>query len=103
MVRLEFLPLARQDMVEIARYISQELKNPAAAQRLSTRLIETAEQLTDFPYLYAVYLPIRPLKREYRKAVVGNYCMFYYVDENEKIVTVARVIYGGRDHERLLK
>ena len=79
------------------------MPEPPMTRLTKPRLIETAEQLTDFPYLYAVYLPIRPLKREYRKAVVGNYCMFYYVDENEKTVTVARVIYGGRDHERLLK
>ncbi len=103
MYRLEFLPLARQDMVETVRYISHELKNPAAAQRLSTRLIEAAERLTEFPYLYAVHTPIRPLKKEYRKIPVENYCIFYSVDEKSKTVTVMRVLYAGRNYERLLK
>lgn len=103
MYRLEFLPLARQDMVETVRYISHELKNPAAAQRLSTRLIEAAERLTEFPYLYAVHTPIRPLKKEYRKIPVENYCIFYSVDEKSKTVTVMRVLYARRNYERLLK
>lgn len=103
MYRLEFLPLARQDMVETVRYISHELKNPAAAQRLSARLIEAAERLTEFPYLYAVHTPIRPLKNEYRKIPVENYCIFYSVDEKAKTVTVMRVLYVGRNYERLLK
>lgn len=103
MYKLEFLPLARQDMVEIAQYISHELKNPAAARRLSNNLIEAAERLTEFPYLYAVHLPIRPLKREYRKTSIENYCIFYSVDEKTKTVTVARVIYAGRNYERMLE
>lgn len=103
MYRLEFLPLARQDMVETVRYISHELKNPAAAQRLSNRLIEAAERLTEFPYLYAVHTPIRPLKKEYRKIPVENYCIFYSVDEKAKTVTIMRVLYAGRNYEHLLR
>lgn len=103
MYRLEFLPLARQDMIEAVRYISHELKNPAAARRLSNRLIEATERLTDFPYLHAVYTPIRPLKKEYRKLTVENYCMFYSVDEGTKTITIARVIYARRSLERLLE
>ena len=103
MYRLEFLPLARQDLIETARYISHELKNPAAARRITDRLIEAAQRLTEFPYKYAVYTPIRPLKREYRKIPVENYCAFYTVDEKTKTVTVARVVYAGRNIERLLE
>lgn len=103
MYRLEFLPLARQDMIEAVRYISHDLKNPAAAQRLSSRLIEAAERLADFPYLYAVYTPLRPLKQEYRKLPVENYCMFYSVDERSKTITIARVIYARRSFEHLLE
>lgn len=101
MYRLEFLPLARQDMIEAMRYISHDLKNPAAARRLSNRLMEAAERLIEFPYLYAVHTPIRPLKKEYRKLSVENYCMFYSVDERTKTITIARVIYGRRSLERL--
>ena len=33
MYKLEYLPVARKDMIEIVRYISRELQNPDAAVR----------------------------------------------------------------------
>jgi plasmid stabilization system protein ParE len=42
---LEYLPVARRDMLEITEYISQKLNNPAAAERLITALVEKAESL----------------------------------------------------------
>ena len=37
MYKLEYLPSALRDMTEIARYISAELKSPAAAEKLAHR------------------------------------------------------------------
>ena len=90
-------------MLEIVRYISFELKNPDAADRLATDLINAAENVLTFPYSTPAYRPIRPLKYEYRKIIVRNYLMFYWVDEAKKVVTVARVMYAKRDHARLLE
>ena len=102
MYSLDYLPQARRDMVEIARYISHELSNPTAAEKLSLEMIEAADGLTDFPYKNRVYQLIRPLKWEYRGQIVQNYIMFYYVDENQKLVTIARVIYARRDYGKQL-
>lgn len=40
MYKLEYLPVARKDMLEIVRYISRELQNPDAADRLAVELID---------------------------------------------------------------
>lgn len=103
MYNLEYLPVARQDMVEIAQYISRELNNPVAADRLTEELIEAGDGIPVFPYANPAYIPIRPLKHEYRKLLVQNYLMFYWVDEEKKLVTVARVVYAKRDYEKLLE
>ena len=103
MYKLEYQPSALRDMTEIARYISAELKSPAAAEKLAEELIEAAERTAAFPYSSPAYVPIRPLKREYRKRVVKNYLIFYCVDEEHKIVTVARVIYARREFGARLK
>ena len=84
MYKLEYLPVARKDMLEIVRYISGELQNPDAADRLAVELVDA-------------------LKHEYRKILVQNYLMFYWVDEEKKLVTVARVVYAKRDYGRLLE
>lgn len=102
MYKLEFLPSAQQDMVEIVRYISKELHNPTAANRLATSFLEAADRAAAFPYATPSYTPMRPLKHEYRKLIVQNYLMFYWVDEQKKVVTMAYVTYAKRDYERLL-
>ena len=65
--------------------------------------VETADSLATFPYAHEAYIPIRPLKHEYRKVSVKNYLMFFWVEEETKVVTIARVIYAARDYGKLLK
>lgn len=103
MYRLEYLPIARKDMLDIVKYISMELQNPDAANHLAVEMVDAAESLVTFPYTTPAYQPIRPLKHEYRKILVQNFLMFYWVDEEKKLVTVARVVYAKRDYGRLLK
>ncbi len=98
MYQSEYLPAARRDIVEIVQYISRVLKNPTAASRLAAELIEAGENIGSFPYAAPVYTPIRPLRHEYRKLLVKNYFMFYWVDEEKKSVMISRVVYAKRDH-----
>ena len=103
MYKLEYLPVARKDMLEIVRYISRELQNPDAANHLAVELVNAAESVLVFPYAKPAYQPIRPLKNEYRKIPVQNFLMLYWVDEEKKLVTVARIVYAKRDYGRLLE
>jgi len=102
MYQLTFLPIARHDMTDVVRYISHELLNPAAADALADEMVEAAGRLCDFPYINAVHQTVKPLKHEYRKLLVKNYIMLYWVDEQDKLITIARVIYARRDYEKLL-
>ena len=70
MYQLTFLPIARQDMTDIVRYISHELYNPIAADALANEMIESAERLCAFPHINAVHQTVKPLKHEYRKLLV---------------------------------
>lgn len=102
MYTLEYLPIAKKDMSEIAEYIGVKLSNPIAADNLAEKMVGEAEKLIDMPYKCSVYISPRPLKYEYRKLLVNNYIMFYYVDESKKLITIARVIYAKRDYMKLL-
>ena len=103
MYDLEYLPIARSDMTEIARYISRELQNPDAAERLAEAMIEAVEDARTFPYAAPPYFPIRPLKHNYRKLLVQNYLIFYWVDDRARKITVARAIYAKRDYAAMLE
>ena len=101
--KLLYLPSARQDMIEIVRYVSKELKNPTAANSLAVELVEASEDIPEFPYANPVYMPIRPLKHEYRKVLVKIYMIFYWIDEEKKTVVIYRVIYAKRKYTSLLE
>ena len=103
MYNVEYLPSAMQDMVEIVVYIARELNNPTAAEHIAERLAAAGESLRDFPYAQPAYAPLRPLKHEYRKPLVENYMMLYWVSESEKRVTIARVVYARRNYAKLLE
>ena len=100
---LVYLPVARRDLIDAVSYVSTVLQNPAAADRLAVKLIEAIDQALSSPYANPLYVSSRPLKREYRKLVVDNYLVFYWVSEPGKSITVARVIYGRRNYQALLK
>ena len=103
MYSLEYLPIARRDLVEAVSYISHDLGSPEAALRLAEEVERAGERLQQFPYAWPVYQASRPLERDYRKLLVENFFLFYWVDEQRRLVTVARVIYARRDYGKLLQ
>ena len=67
---IKFPPSGNKKPTELSyanSYISEDLKNPIAADNLANEFVKSAEALIDFPYSNTVYHPIRPLKREYGK------------------------------------
>ena len=50
MYKLECLPVALNDMVDIVRCINSELKNPVAADNIENEFVKSAEALIDFSY-----------------------------------------------------
>lgn len=103
MYDLEFLPIAQQDMSDIAKYINKVLCNPIAAMNTIRRMVAAAEAIREHPYSCPAYYPPRELPFEYRKLSVGNYIMFYRVNEQKKLITIVRVIYAKRDYGPLLR
>ena len=99
MYSVQYLPTARQDMIEIVEYITRVLKNPQAAEKLAREFVKRIELTRDFPYANPSYQPIRKLKNEYRRIIIENYSVFYTVDEVKRIVTISRVIYSKRNLE----
>ena len=101
MYKLEYLPSAVADMVDVITYISQHLCPPQAAEKLMEAFGYAAQQVAQFPHSNGAYRPLRPLGKEYRKAAVCNYLMFYWVDEDTKTVVIARVVYGRMDYGKV--
>jgi|SRR5699024_2928276 len=99
MYKLQYLPLAQQDLRNITFYISDTLKNPLAAIQLVDAFDHSISKLQEFPYAHKVYQTVEMLEKEYRILPVKNYLVFYVVTERE--IEIHRIVYAKRNLDRL--
>ena len=95
--KIAFLPSASEDLKEITRYTARLVGSGDAACRLTERILHDIETLEHYPYRRTVYIPIRPLGHEYRTLKVDKYLVFYWIEEDPRVVVVAAVVYGSAD------
>lgn len=103
MYTLEFLTLAKDDIQNIAYYISKVLKNRSAALRVVKEIIEKTNNILIFPYGSSIYRTSNKLENEYRIIKVKKYLVFYIVDEVNKKIIIARILYEKMNIPNLLK
>lgn len=101
MHRIVYLPLAREDLSNVALYIADTLKAPKAALDLLESIERAIERLGRFPYSCKVYKPEHVLNDEYRMLIVKNYAIFYVATEDT--VEIRRIIYAKRDLSEIIK
>ncbi len=93
---------AKQDVLDIARYISAELGVPKAAFDMVDKLGEGMQSLETNPKRHALVRDDRLAAKGYRMLPVKNYLIFYKVDEQARLVDVVRILHGRRDWVSLL-
>jgi toxin ParE1/3/4 len=93
---------AESNLREIYEYIALTLLEPGIAIKQIRRNKKKISKLEVSPQSYAVY-PKEPWRsRGLRRVNAGNYAIFFVPDERKKTVAVIRIMYGGRDIERIL-
>ena len=83
---------------EICDYISNKLKNIDASNRLIEKVIYNILLLENSPRMCTEIEKVDRTERQYRRLVVNNYVILYTIDEEEKIVYIAHIYYGGRNY-----
>ncbi len=91
---------ASADLRDIFQYIAVDLQSPENAVRQIRRLEEHIRSLDKLPYRFRKYETGHWKNRNLRVMPVDHYCVFYIPNDDEKAVTVIRIMYGGRiiDH-----
>ncbi len=95
--KVEFTEQYVEEMIEIYKYITINLKRNIAAKRLFVKINNRLSYLAENPYIYSRVEKIDKLKREYHKMVIGNYIVIYTVDKNNRIVYISHIIYGRKE------
>lgn len=91
---------AKADLRRVLDYISRELQNPQAAERLTSEMHRTVSSLGSLPYRF-------PLVRneafsDVRWTQVKGFLVFYAVREEKQSVTVLRIASKKQDWKKLL-
>lgn len=94
---------ADNDLRGIFEYIAFELLAPENAAGQLDRLEEAISKLDHMPEKFRRYEREPWRSRGLRVFPVDNYLVFYIPNMETKIVTVIRVMYGGRDVDKELK
>jgi plasmid stabilization system protein ParE len=100
--KIEYAPIAYDDLDEILAYISTELQEPEAAIRLIMAIEAAILRIPAFPYKHPVARDAMLANKGYRMLTVENFAIFYLVDDERHNVGIRRILYGRRNFKWLL-
>lgn len=93
---------AENDLRAIGVYISKELLEPSIAKNIIAKIGQAIMKLEELPLKNALILDGELALQGIRKILVDNYIVFYNVIEENKTVTIIRILYNRRDWINLL-
>lgn len=101
--RIKITRQAREQLGEIRRYIEQELLSPTAAANTLAAIKKEIQSLTIMPG--RIHLtPEQPWHdQDIHRDRVKNYYIYFWIDEEKKIVQITAIIYVRRDQYRQLE
>ncbi len=99
---VEISHTADADLRSIFKYIAFTLQSFQNALEQLNRLEECIMGLEMMPQRFRQYEKEPWHSRGLRILPVDNYLIFYIPNEETKVVTIIRVMYGGRDVDKLL-
>lgn len=94
---MEISAQADVDLRGIYEYIAYELQSPENATGQLDRLEENIMKLDQMPERFRQYEKEPWHSRGLRIMPLDNYCVLYIPDAEKAVVTIIRVMYGGRD------
>ena len=98
-----FTEKAEQDLDEILHYISVDLVSPAAARNLVKNVFEQIELVRIFPHSGMLVDNEFLANKSVRKLSVDHYIIYYIADDEERAISIIRILYGKRDLEEILR
>lgn len=95
---VNLLATAFKDLDDIEFYYDEKLKNKEAYGIFYKKFRSSISLLSFTPYMYKEYDRYEG-DVEFRMLVIKKYLIFYYIDESNKEVNIARVIYSKREYD----
>ena len=100
--KLEVIKSYEDDVSAALDYICDCLASPIAARNLRAKLRHMITLIKDNPFIFPLYHDERLAKLGYRFTAVGNYLLFYRVDEAQKIIYITHLFNGRQNIQKLI-
>lgn len=100
--KIEITEPAENDLRSIGLYISRELLQPDTAKRVVTEIGEAILKLEELPLRNGWVSDKRLSIKGIRRIIIDNYIVFYVANEQNRLVTIVRILYNRRDWINLL-
>lgn len=101
--RVIYSSAALDDLRAIYSYITYELKASQAATNQTNRIRKQVRSLNSMPGRYSKVDWEPWVSMGMHKLPVDNYVIFYLVDDEQQVVTIIRIFYGGREIKDLVQ
>lgn len=88
---------AKQDIEDIVNHISTVLCNPEAAVDFLNEFDRKLEIVCETPKIGTVITNELFIRDNIRRIILKNYYVYYFIDGQNKIINVMRVVYNRRD------
>ena len=93
--------VAREELEDIYKYISETLLEEPAAKRLMNKIEQSILSVEQNPCKYAK-ICVKPYNEIYRRLVVDNYIALYGVEDEQKQVVIYRVLNNRKDYLNII-
>ena len=93
---------AKEELEEIYDYISNNLNEKLASNRLMEKIEQNFLRLENNPYS-CMKVCVKPHNEIYRRLIVNNYIALYDVEEKSKQVIIYRVLNGRMDYLNIIE
>ena len=87
-----------EEIEENCDYIKKTLKAEQASNRLREKIMETIKKLRKYPKIYVKIEKTDKAGRDYRRIAIDNYVMIYTIIEEDEIILISHIYYGGRNY-----
>lgn len=101
--KLERTETFENDLDSILHYISFQLSAPKAAVALYKKIKITFDSVVKYPEMFQLYPSEWFEQNGYHFFNVGNYLVFYTIDQEQQIVYAQTVVYAAMDLTKLQK
>ena len=98
-----FTEIAETDVDDTLEYMANTLLNPDAAAAFADALEKKLEEVCKAPKTGRLVENEFLKMQDVRRILVKNYTAYYVIDEDSNRIVVLRVVYSGRDQDKILK